>query len=195
MSSKFLPSFFIFLILLLSLFFFLHSDYFTIYSAGIGLMERDARYQVTTSEINESVSCSIDLENIETNIGKIVYNDGQCQIKISNIIKENDNFKIFFDARGSYNYYGGTLITLLSHDSDSADGYIRTKVGEATYDVTHWYSRAQSYYPNGDVFGYSLFPTQCYKNETLLIKQQLAKHNNTVVVELLGLKKISWERL
>lgn len=157
-------------------------------------MERDAHYQVTVSSIQETASCSVELTNIEANIGKVVYNDGQCQIKIADMIKENDSYKIYFAAKGSYNFYEGTLVTLLSHDKDSVDGYIRTSVGNAIYETTHWCSRAQSYYSDGDFFGYSLFPSQCYQNETLRIKQQIAEQDNIVIVELIDLKKYSWTR-
>ncbi len=128
LSRKFLPILFISLILILGGTLYLHSNYHTICSAGIALMECDANYQVTVSPIHETVSCSVDLANVEANIVKVVYDDGQCQIKIANMINENDSYKIYFDAKGTYDFYKGTLVTLLSHNMNSVDGYIRTSV-------------------------------------------------------------------
>lgn len=158
-------------------------------------MEDSEEYVCTTERLEEPVVFTMDWNDMMASVGQEIYNDGQCSIRIFDLVDdENGGYTIFFAADGAYDWEQGSLVTLLSREPEQSDGYIRTSVGDDTYETTHWYVRGQSCNPEGDEFGYSLFPTECYWRGQLPVVQQIMEQGGLITVELVGLQKLTWNR-
>lgn len=76
------------------------------------------KYQ-TTSTYHE---VEVDLYNLDSNKGKLIYDDGRATISIEDIKKDiSGRYNVNFRARGDYNKYGGTLITPIYKNSLDAE--------------------------------------------------------------------------
>lgn len=149
-----------------------------------------------TTILDEIVSFELDWENIYDYVGTVIYNDSSgCRICISNIIDDgNGGYKIAFEAQGRYDYSKAQLVTILAHDFNYDDGIFVSTVGENRYTAQNWYVGAKSVEKFGDIFGYSIFPKECYEMGELIITDLINKEDNKVTIELSGLQKIQWER-
>ena len=54
-----------------------------IWRYGMAFLETDSSYIVRSRELyNLNIEMQIDLNNLDSNVGKIIYNDGECKIEI-----------------------------------------------------------------------------------------------------------------
>lgn len=173
-----------------------YSNFAAVQKGGMQFIVHSEQYQITERPFREPVSFTLDWNNIEASIGKEIFRDDDCVISIQTIQDDNNGgYKIFFDARGSYHQDGARLITLLSHEQENADGYLRTTVGNYQYETKQCYTKAPICYLDGDTFAYSVFPLECYLHGQLLTTEQIRNNNHTVEIELVGLKEVVWTRI
>lgn len=79
---------------------------------GLAFMVQNNDYNVEFENTSTFYEVEVDLSNLESNIGKVIYDDGQCIIDIDHIVKENNGvYNVFFRTHGRYNRHGGTLVT------------------------------------------------------------------------------------
>ena len=88
----------------------------------IKLMQEGLRYQlfnmnysISFQTIDSDVNFDIDINKLDSNIHKIIYENDGCTIMIDSIIKENDKYIIYFSSHGTYNQQFGKLITGVEH--------------------------------------------------------------------------------
>ncbi|MGN1031842.1 MAG: hypothetical protein ACI4PU_00130, partial [Intestinibacter sp.] len=91
-----------------------------IWRYGMKFLEMDSSYIVRSRELyNLKVEMEIDLNDLDSNLGKVVYNDGKCKIEIKSVVYENGDYKIYFESYGKYDRKGGILISPIAHTNDS----------------------------------------------------------------------------
>ena len=88
----------------------------------IKLMQEGLRYQlfnmnysISFQTIDSYVNFDIDINKLDSNIHKIIYENDGCTIMIDSIIKENAKYIIYFSSHGTYNQQFGKLITGVEH--------------------------------------------------------------------------------
>ncbi|MFS0875232.1 hypothetical protein [Solibacillus isronensis] len=121
-------------------------------------------YSLELKPIDGEYSVLIDLSDLESNKGKILYDDGEHQIYISDVfISNEENYEVFFRSRGKYNLHGATLVSGIAHkrvQGGFAFGLFAT--AKATYrgDTFKLYASGTSglNFKDGDSFGLYLIP-------------------------------------
>lgn len=173
-----------------------YSDYYTIQQNGLISIERDGKYSTITSPFNETVEFVLDWDDLNSYVGKEIYQDAFSSITILSFHDDlNGGYKIYLDAKGFYNDRSGQLVTMLSRDDVVQDGFLLTTVGSNSYRSKTIYARGQSIYPNGDCIGYSIFPLECYEEGKLVVTDQIKANHGQITIRLDGLKKIIWRRV
>lgn len=168
---------------------------------GLTFMMRDSAYQISYSNEDSVAEAEIDLYNLESNAGKIIYDDGECKIKIELARQEeNGTYNVFFRTHGKYTRAGGTLISSLKHIRNENGTYSTECVGTMQVivedKVYQGYNSAWSslHYKDGDEFGFYLFPLECYEYGEFLLDDQIKSQNGKVKIQLTHLNKTTWTR-
>ncbi|WP_286670068.1 hypothetical protein [Thomasclavelia cocleata] len=88
----------------------------------IKLMQEGLRYQlfnmnysISFQTINSDVCFDIDINNLDSNIHTIIYENDGCTIMIDSIIKKDEKYIIYFSSHGIYDQQQGKLITGVEH--------------------------------------------------------------------------------
>jgi hypothetical protein len=88
----------------------------------IELMKEGLRYQLFSMDytysyqtIDSDINFDVNIQNLDSNENKIIYNKDGCSIMIDSIIKENHQYIIYFSSHGTYNQNSGKLITAIEH--------------------------------------------------------------------------------
>ncbi|GGA60557.1 hypothetical protein [Ornithinibacillus halotolerans] len=121
------------------------------------------RYSFESSPVQGEFSVEIDLSDFDSNKGKVVYNDGENQIYVSEVLVHGGtDYQVSFRSSGTYNLNGATLVSGVEHaysqggftnyDRVNAIGFYRGESFELG--VSH-YSGLN--YRDGDDFGFYLF--------------------------------------
>lgn len=204
-----------------------------VYKDGLKFLMKDNKYTIQYESVNTSAEIEVDLNNIESNIGKLIYDDGKCTIEIERIVKENNGiYNVFFRTHGTYKSQGGTLVTLIrnyakvhtfpSDDlvdySNTVDGILYEEIINETsskeqtniadvmvgrmqviLDGTPYACRTSTVgalnYKDGDIFGFTLFPLECYEEGKFLLEDEIAEQNGKVTLRLYNLIKTTWSRV
>ena len=84
---------------------------------GIGDIASNVNdYSLNIETIDGEYSVTIDLSDPESNEGKILYNDGEHQIYVSDVIVQNEgNYEVYFRTSGKYNFRRATLVSAIEH--------------------------------------------------------------------------------
>jgi len=113
----------------------------------------DGRYSVT-----------VDLSNLESNIGKEIYNYGEHRIYVSWIQKtQNGGYDIGFRSSGQYSLSGATLISGLHHETINDHLFTTSTTAKLTAEYNGKIYNAQVTgqcglnYKDGDCFSFSFF--------------------------------------
>ena len=168
---------------------------------GLSFMMQDSAYHISYSDVDSVVEAEIDLYNPESNAGKNIYDDGKCKIEIELVRQEeNGAYNIFFRTHGKYNRSGGTLISAVKQIRNENESYSYECVGRMQVIVDgKAYEGKNSGLgclteKDGDIFGFYLFPLDCYDNGQFLLKNQIKNQNGIVKIQLSHLNEISWTR-
>ncbi len=147
---------------------------------GMSYIANDVdNYTYSLTNVDADCVFTVDLDNLDSNTGKVIYhnNDG-CRIIIHIVQKQDVNvggYRIIFRSIGTYSINGAKLISGIYHeiwrDENSGNPY-GTYHMEATmkciYNGKIYDSNVQGLsgisYKNGDSFGFYLFPSEAYKN-------------------------------
>ena len=84
---------------------------------GMGDIANNVKdYSLELEPVDSEYSVLIDLSDLESNEGKTLYDDGEHQIYVSDVIISNDaNYEVLFRSRGKYNLHGATLVSGIEH--------------------------------------------------------------------------------
>ena len=73
-------------------------------------------YYLEHDTIDGEYSVTIDLSDPKSNEGKVLYDDGEHQIYVSEVIDRNDtDYQVHFRASGKYNFHGASLVSATKH--------------------------------------------------------------------------------
>lgn len=185
------------LILLVS--FLLFTGYWGIWMKGMSyILESPQKYKnIHTSILEEEFSVEVNLLDLESNVGKKIYDDGVCWIYIESIDWREDNnrteYRVFFRSVGNYSIKGAELVTGIKYDYNE-DGSHVMDVGAKMHTVhkeTRYNLEVSGYTPlgyrNGDSFGFYIFPSSDHTKGDDFIKTL-----DTITVTLTGLHKYVW---
>ncbi len=121
-------------------------------------------YSTHAKPVNGEYTVKIDLRELESNIGRTLYDDGKNKIYVSLVFAHNEvEYQIYFRSVGTYSLNGATLVSAIEHAySDRGFTNIFHAKAKATY-------RGETFelfpsgstglnYRKGNEFGYYLFP-------------------------------------
>ncbi|GGA72791.1 hypothetical protein [Ornithinibacillus halotolerans] len=135
----------------------------TLWSQGIGKVGNDSeKYYYSTFPVEGVYDVEIDLGNIESNKGKVLYEENGLEIQVSDVVvKESSESIIYFRAIGHANLNGAMLVSGLEHTENSTDAKFNAKANieyeGATFELEpNSYSALE--YKDGDEFSFYLFP-------------------------------------
>lgn len=134
-------------------------------------------------------SVEIDLSDLESNVGKILYSDEKHKIYVSNLQNVDTQYIIYFRSVGDYSSKGASLISGLQHIKEQ--GSYATEMSAKM--ITEYNGKSYSSeeagatglnYKDGDEFGFYMFPAEAYNS----------KEKSTVKLTVSNLYKNIWER-
>jgi hypothetical protein len=157
----------------------------------LGLWIEGMRYVVSNTDkynfeeghmVDGEYSVSIDLSDLQSNMGKELYNDGTHKIYVSGVHnsgnKNTGAYEIGFRSSGHYSLTGASLVTGTQHmmiDESSFTSEVTAKMkskykGE-TYDVFYTGSSGINF-RDGDEFSFSLFPHDAYDTKEISLDEK-----------------------
>jgi len=149
--------------------------------------------------VDGEYSVDIDLSDLQSNIGKELYNDGTHKIYVNWVHNsENKNtgaYEIGFRSSGHYSLTGASLVSGIQHsmiDESSITSEITAKMtstynGE-TYD--NFYSSSSGInFKDGDEFSFYLFPHSAYDTNEISLDEK-----GVVEVTVTNLYKNMWSK-
>ena len=121
-------------------------------------------YSLELKPIEGEYSVLIDLRDLESNVGKTLYDDGEHRIYVSNVfISDDANYDVSFRSSGKYNLYGATLVSGIVHERVQGGFSFGLRANaKATYRGSTFkiYTSGRSglNYKDGDSFGFYVIP-------------------------------------
>lgn len=167
-----------------------------LWSTGlIGLWENGISYIANnTKQFNDlqshiiegNYSVSIDLSNLESNLGKELYNDGIHRIYVSYVGNTGDinsgGYRIGFRASGQYSLTKATLISGEHHATLGDKSVTNTMSAKMTaeYNGKTYTSSEMGMsglnYKDGDDFSFYIFPTEAYEKNEISLNEKGIVH-------------------
>ncbi len=154
--------------------------YIVLWSDGLRFHYGNDSYLYNSETLNDEYRIDINLGNISENIGKVLFEDEDCKIVVSNITNNDNFFEILFRSYGSYSIDRGVLVSGIKHIK-TEKGYSSDLVAKA---YSEYYGKVYEAdvstvtnmnYKDGDEFGFYIFPykenfKEGYYNVTLSVE-------------------------
>ena len=144
-------------------------------------------------------SLSIDLSNLESNIGKDLFNDGTHRIYVSSVNNtgsiNSGGYMINFRSSGRYSTNHATLVSGIQHTRINGNSFtsIRKAKMKAEYNGKVYDSSVSSIsglnYKDGDEFGYYIFPSKSYETNKISFDE-----GGVLVLTVTNLYKNIWSK-
>ncbi len=141
----------------------------------------------------------INLEDLQSNIGKELYNDGTNRIYVSWIDNTGSaytgGYRIGFRSCGEYSLTGAAFVSGARHatvDKQAFTTYMTATMTAEMYNKTydsHVYSTGGLNYKDGDDFSFYLFPLEAYDNGEISLTEK-----GNVQLTVTNLYKNVWTR-
>ncbi|UVI29327.1 hypothetical protein [Paenibacillus spongiae] len=126
-------------------------------------------------------SIPIDLSDLESNIGKELYNDGAYRIYVSWIDHtgsiNSGGYQIGFRSSGSYSLSNASLISGAHHATVNGNSFTTSMSARmtASYNGKHYTSSVSGLsglnYKDGDYFSFYIFPSESYENQEISLNE------------------------
>lgn len=147
------------------------------------------RYYYLQNSIEEECSFTINLKNLESNTGKVVYQNEDCYIDIQNIdLLSNGQYQIHFRSHGIYNIHGATLISGVVHytnpnhsSSYSVEADLCCYINENYY-LCEIAGVSAINWKDGDSFGYYI-PVEAITEESQTLTMTLSNLTKNIWYE------------
>ncbi len=151
------------------------------------------------NKIPGAYTISINLGDLESNIGKDLYNDGEYRIYVGWIDNTGNlntgGYMIGFRSSGNYSLNGATLVSGLQHKVTDQYSYetvftaemVAEHNGNVYNSSIHGASGIN--YKDGDFFSFYIFPTEAYENGEITLDGK-----GTVDLTITNLFKNTWIR-
>lgn len=168
---------------------------------GMAFLMEDSGYTIHYDRFDRTIEAELDLVNLERNAGKVVYDDGEHRIVLTQVRMEPDGgYNAFFRNYGRFNPRGGTLVsptrqvmTEQRYYTSESIGKMRVAVAGIPYESRVSASSGLNY-KDGDEFGFHLFPTETYMNGTFLLEAPIRDAGGKVTIQLYDLVRTTWSR-
>lgn len=170
------------------------------WNGGIAYQFMNTDYALAYSEVDGSYSVDLDLNDLENNRGKVLYQKNGCCITVD-FVDESipGNYRVFFRADGKVDAAGSCLVSgmqdvLLSSGgrSISRSAAACVKVGEHIYPCT--YAGGTGLEKNGNSFGFWI-KTDLYGDETGLMEELLRAEDGHVTLSVSQLTQMETRRI
>jgi len=126
---------------------------------GMGYMfNHQKKYTVTTQNINTNIEFTLNLKDLSSNEGKIIYQDKDCNIEIDQVDKtDSGEYCIFLRSHGSYSYSQARLISGIAHHPNTfnSSASLKINIGGELYDCSIA-GMSGINYKDGDQMGFYL---------------------------------------
>lgn len=136
------------------------------------------------------------MNDLASNIGRVVYDDGDCQIWVKDFYHlPNGDYQIVLRCDGKFGYQQGRIVALSEQTRvDKLAGRLDVLVGNKRYVETIPYAqyRTASGDEKGIEYVLSVFPTDCLLEGELLIKNEIAANDGKVILELTEPIETQW---
>ncbi|WP_027964123.1 hypothetical protein [Halalkalibacillus halophilus] len=118
----------------------------------------DNGYRSYVEQVEGEHSVEIDLLNFNSNEGKVLFEEGDHKIYVSDVSLQNGSgYQINFRSKGTYGLDGAYLLSAVEHSSSpSIEAKVRGKYNGETYRLNP--ANVSSVKHEGDEFGFYLFP-------------------------------------
>lgn len=188
------------IIVLLILFLWL-SGSIGLWSEGIARVANNTK-KFTTDKghvIQGEYSITIDLSNLESNIGKVLYDDGTYKIYVSWVDNTNSinsgGYRIGFRSKGKYSTAGASLISGGQHVTNDDNSFSTNMISKMTADYKNRIYTSSVYgvsglnYKDGDDFSFYIFPSIAYKKGEVSLSE-----TGIVTLTIIDLFKNVWSK-
>lgn len=136
---------------------------------------------VNGNTIDGKYSITIDLNNLDSNIGKELYNDGENIIYV-NLVDNTGNintggYRIHFRSSGKYSLDHAELISGVIHSYAENDLYDQKIYAKMTAEYNNKIYKCNEMgttgvsYKDGDGFSFYIFPDEAYKNNEISLNE------------------------
>lgn len=148
--------------LLLLTFVLLEKGHIGVWMDGFRFFNNDS-YSYRNEILQGKYFIDIDLENIEANIGKVLFEHNNSKIVVYDITNNNGVYEIVFRSYGNYSIDGGILLSGIKH-TKTDEGYLPDLITTAYTEYNGKVYEANIstisnlIYKDGDAFGFYLFP-------------------------------------
>ncbi|WP_239616826.1 hypothetical protein [Cohnella mopanensis] len=154
-----------------------------LWSEGISYIANNTRdySDKDGSIIQESYTISIDLADLKSNIGKVLYDDGNHKIYIAWVSNSRNinsgGYSIGFRSSGQYSLSGATLISGIHHITLGDHSFTTEMSAKMTAEYkSKKYSSSTSgisglNYKDGDDFSFYIFPSTAYEAKEVSLNE------------------------
>ncbi|WP_245807782.1 hypothetical protein [Halobacillus massiliensis] len=143
-------------------------------SKGISYISSNIEdYYHTVFPQEGKVTIEIDLSDLESNEGKVLFEDSETKIYITKVTHDDSEYNVTFRSSGSYDAGGATLVSGLEHErnNNGLTSHFKAKA-EAVYKGENYELSPSGssglHYRDGDRFGFYLLPPNQMKNIDLI---------------------------
>ncbi|MCD9025047.1 hypothetical protein [Cohnella silvisoli] len=170
------------IVVLIVLIFWL-TGFIGLWNEGIAYVANNTK-KFTTQEghiLQGKYSISIDLSDLESNIGKVLYNDGTYKIYVSWIDNtgsiNSGGYRIGFRSRGQYSLAGASLISGGQHATINGNTFTTNMIAKMTAEYKNEiYTSSVSgvsglNYKDGDDFSFYIFPNDSYEKKEISLNE------------------------
>lgn len=147
--------------------------------------------------IDGDYTVSIDLNDLESNKGKELYNDGINRIHVESVDNSDSinggGYRIHFRTCGQYNSYYAELISGIRHSVNSENEFSFSMVANMTAEYKDRIYNCKVMgetglnYKDGDIFSFYIFPQEAYENNEVSLSE-----TGTVYLTITKLYKNVW---
>lgn len=131
--------------------------------------------------VNGEYSLSINLKDLESNIGKELYNDGENKIYVAWMDNTGDimsgGYRIGFRSSGHYSINNATLVSGIHHEY-SDNSYLETMTANMVTKYNGKIYNSREYgtsslnYKDGDDFAFYIFPSEVYESGEVSLEEE-----------------------
>lgn len=175
------------------------SGYAEFQNRGLAYLDSNQdKYDLMHQTDANAYTVEIDLTDLESNIGKRLWEDGEQYMEIDSVDfagKNGGGYRIFFRSHGIYNLQGGHLTSGVKHIRVDENSYTYDLTAKliTTYNGVSYEGRRQGQtglnWHDGDMFGFYLFPTEAYEEQDIPLENA-----STAFVTLYNLTEHTWTR-
>lgn len=133
-------------------------------------------YSYSNDIDTHAYTVTVSLSDLESNAGKILYDDGECSItvdKVDFVGIDGGGYRVQLRSHGAYSIDTARLVSGLAHYSTEERSFSTTMTAKMTAEYNgktyecEIMGQSMLNYKDGDAFNYYIFPYQAYDNNEI----------------------------